>query len=552
MRCLFVAFIFVSLAKPQLKSGLLRTGRLASVFMIIDNTYSMAYGENFEIAKKKAEELLGLYAPNSEFFISPLCQLKNMSGPDRPAWVTKKSAVELIKKIELSYKAGKIKDALLDLSDDPPRYRLDYIYVGDGQVTNFKDFPEKMNDGEFFWLKMPAGSNLGITKVFLKDPVAHSLDNYDLEVTVENYSANEWSGRIGLTAGDYHFEKDCEVRPYKEKSIEFSLPVSVHKGKVELYDDSLAIDNAYYFSKSLFTKLKILTVGSNKFLIFSLNPGVESRAPFYVESINNLGQVDLRKFDVIIIDGIYEISESDKIKLESFLNQKQKAILCFLGDEVGYNLGNLIARCCEVEEMVLPKGYVTLDWIDYKHPVFNIFVGSLSLKNIKFYSYHKVTTQGDVIAKLGDDHPLIVIKDNLAVITTQFASPKTDIVYSSAFVPLVFRLVTALTTKSLEKEFYVGEVLTMPNGFSAPTGEYIAPQSEFLIPGFYTSENETIAINVLPQEGNLNILGSEIEKILNIHTIDTEMELSRSDLSKIFLYLALFALLSELILLVIY
>ena len=58
LRCLFVSFLFLSLARPQLQRNVFRVGRLASVVIIVDNSYSMAYGENFTLAKKMAREML--------------------------------------------------------------------------------------------------------------------------------------------------------------------------------------------------------------------------------------------------------------------------------------------------------------------------------------------------------------------------------------------------------------------------------------------------------------------------------------------------------------
>ncbi len=65
LRCLFITFLFLSLAKLQLKEKLFGAGRLSSVILIIDNSYSMAYGENFKLVKETADKLLSLYAPKS-------------------------------------------------------------------------------------------------------------------------------------------------------------------------------------------------------------------------------------------------------------------------------------------------------------------------------------------------------------------------------------------------------------------------------------------------------------------------------------------------------
>jgi len=552
LRCLFIAFLFLSLARPQLSSGIFKTHRLASLFLVVDNSYSMAYGENFQLAKEMAYKVLSLYSTTSEFCILPLCPAAEQNDIEKPFWTTKKSALELVKKLDLSYKSCSIRDVLLHIPDEKPQYPIEYIYIGDGQELNFKDFPTRYTQKTlFYWLKIPTGGNVGITRVSLKDPIAMSLDNYDLNVVLSNFSPRLWTGRVGLRAGDYYYEKNCEIDAGKNLSLEFLLPVSIHRGKVTIYGDSLAIDNVYFFSKVLPQKLNVLIVGSDEFLRIGLSPSNELMVPFYVETVGELSRTDLRKFDVVILNGINDISVNDKIKLAHFLNRDETGIICFLGSEVGENLTQFIKRCCTIENQISPKGYVTLDWVDYGHPVFNVFKGSTALKNVKFYYFNNIIADNGIIARLSGNYPFIVIHDNLAIVAVQFTPQTTNIMYKTGFVPLLYRLIVSLAFRTQDREFYVG---TRPKTFKklkAPTGEYLSPESEFLIPGFYTTDDDTLGVNVTPDEGNLTILGNERAKILNIHTINVEKDLTGGDLTTPLLYLALFVILLELVLLLI-
>lgn len=552
LRCLFIIFLFLSLAKPQIKARLFKGGHLASVFLIIDNSYSIAYGENFKSVKRLANELLSFYSPKSEFFVLPLCQTEYDDSANRPSWVTKKTALEVINKLNLSYKSGSIKNVLSNLSISEAKYAAEYVYIGDGQEINFKDFPEELiRQKNFYWLPIPSGSNVGITKVILKDPVSIPLDNYNLNVNITNFSQKTWIGKATLKADAYYYEKDCEIQPKNELNLEFLLPVSVQHGKVMLYDDSLVTDNIYYFSKSLPHRLCVLIVGNDRFLYSGLSSTNEVNSPFYVESAKSMSRVDLRRFNVVILNGINDISESDKIKLNDFVSQNQKSVICFVGVEVGNNLKDFIGQCCTIDKPISPKGYVTLDWVDYKHPIFNVFVGSTALKNIKFYHFQKIVADKGIIAKLTGNYPFIVTNNNVAIVATQFLPHATDIVYKAAFIPLLFRLIISTTYKSYAKEFYIGQKIKTFKRLKAPTGEYLTKGKEFLIPGFYTMDSETIGINVVPEEGNLKILGDEAAKILNTHTVNLAKDVAEADLSNTFLYLALFAILLELLLLLI-
>jgi len=551
LRCLFITFLFLSLAKPQIKGTMFGAGRLASVVLIIDNSYSMSYGENFEVAKGAVMELLTRYSQKSDFLIVPLCE-REYDAANGPFWVTRKSAYELIKKIQLSYESGNINDALSKISTSESKYPVEYVYIGDGQESNFKNLSQEfIESGRLHWVRIPLGSNVGIRSVTLKDPVAIPSENFTLNVDITNFSSQTWFGKITVSSGPYYYEQDYEMQPTQEAALEFLLPVFAQHGKIVIYDDSLLTDNIYYFSKSLPRQLNVLIVGDKDFLLKGLTP-TDNTAPFSVEVANTLGSVDLRRFDAVILNGIHDISASDKIKIDNFMSQSERSVICFLGDTIGANLNDLISRCCTAEEAISPKGYVTLDWVDYEHPIFKVFVGSPALKNIKFYHFQKINAQKGIIAQLTGNYPFIVIDGNLAIVATQFTHHTTDIIYKASFIPLLYRMIVSTTHKSYEKEFYVGQRVDAFYNFKAPTGEYLMSGRAFPIPGFYTANGETISVNVIPDEGNTKIIGDEMAQILGVHTIDVEKDLFQNDLATTFLYCALLVLLLELGLLLIY
>jgi len=545
-RCLFVTFLFLGLAKPQIKGRLFEKNRLASAFIILDNSYSMSYGDNFQSAKDVAYQLVSCYSPNSEFFVTPL-SLKRKRGDFY--WMNKNSALEVIKRLTPSYQTGSIVDVLINYPVEKAKYPIDYVYIGDGQEINFKDFPKGLiGSTNFFWLKIPTGNNIGITDVMLKDPISVASDKYELVVSLTNYSSKIWRGKIILEAGDCLLEKDCEIESAQKYNSQFSLPVNVHNGEIKLLDDSLKVDNIYFFSKFVPGSQKVLIVGSSEFLYQGLIPSENLKVPFNVNVLNSLSKADLRKFDIVILNGINDISEYDRIRLEDFLSRDGTGCIYFLGDEVGENIRNCLSRWIKIEGLIIPKGYITLNWIDYKHSVFTIFEKEAALKGIKFYRFQKISANSGVIARLEDNYPLIILNRNVAICATQFNARSTDIVYKPIFVPLLYRLIASLVYRLPDREFYVGDRITTYERLKGPDGEYLTKNGKFLKPGFYTTDNETIAVNVVPEEGNLKTIKDEVSKSLNIKIIDLKDTLGYGDLTGLFLFLTLFAILFELIL----
>jgi len=549
LRCLLILFLFLSLSRPQLRSRLSRIGELASVFLIIDNSYSMSYNGNFQKMINMAELIVSMYSQNSEFCIVPVCDEQN----EESFWMTRKSVMVVLKNIRLGYCAGNISHALANAPSIEPKYQVEYIYIGDGQSINFKDFPiEVTTQSNFYWVRIPAGSNVGIASVTLKDPVAVAVNEYDLRTTIANYSSRLWSGKVGMTSGGYYVEKKCDVQPATECEIDFVLPPELNLGKVEIFDDSLLVDNVYYFSKSLPRSISLSLVGNNPYITNALTSGHDSVVPFNIYQTSKLSNIDLRKYNIVILDGVQAISEADKIRLLNHLNDPGSGLVVILGDEIDDNLRDFLSKWCRIEDIIVPKGYVTIDWIAHEHPIFSVFGLSNSLSDVQYSRYVKVEAEQGVLARFAGGAPFIIVRDNMCLVTGSLNAQSTNFVFKSTFVPTLLRLMVNLVSESDREEFYVGDRIPRYGLVKSPNGEYLGADDIFSMPGFHLADKETICVNVRPQEGDLSILGQERADILNVQQIDPEHHLVGSDLTNFFLLLALVALAFELALLLIH
>lgn len=546
LRCLFILLLFLSLARPQLKNHSLGSGRLASVLLIIDNSYSMSYGGNFQTMMDIVRRVIAMYSPNSEFCIIPLCRAEQ----EPLYWMTKQSAVAHLDKIGLANSGGKIRDALSYAPVPEFKYAIEYIYIGDGQSANFEGFADlKITPGRFYWVRVPAGNNIAISKVALKDPLTVPMDEYVLEVTLTSYSARIWSGRVGLTRGDFYVERPCDLMPGVDGAVDFTLPLAVLSGQVQLFDDSLLVDNAYYFSKSLPQSINVLVVGSSPYVMRAMVSGHSTGVPFKVDNVAQVSGVDLRRYDVLLMEDIREISEMDEIKILDHLARPGAALIVILHEEVGSVMQDFLSEICRIKEVVTPKGYVAVDWIAAQHPVLSIFSSSGALKDVQYYRYQRVHTEREVLARFAGGDPFIIVKGNVAVITGALNAQSTNFVYKSSFVPVILRLMLSLTAQRQSKELFVGDRALGYGSVRMPSGEILGSEAEFSMPGFHLADGETLCVNVRPEEGNLNTLGPERARVLNVQPIDAEQLRAGSDLAGLLLMFALVVLAAELILL---
>jgi hypothetical protein len=278
----------------------------------------------------------------------------------------------------------------------------------------------------------------------------------------------------------------------------------------------------------------------------ALTSGGGSNLPFFVDAAIQLGSIDLRKYDVIILAGQEEIREVEKIRLMNHLTEPGSALIAILGQEVDENLRDFLAGCCHIRESVSPKGYVTLDWIDETSPIFNVFGESGALRDVQYFSYHKVEADDGVIARFTGGDPFLINCDNIIVLTGLLDPQSTNFVYKSAFVPAILRMIVALVSEPYGRELYVGERAPASGTIRTPTGELLGVEKELTMPGVHLVDDETLCVNVNPEEGDLRILGSERARIMNVEPIAPERDLMGSDLSQLFLILALVAIICEL------
>ncbi|MGQ9664001.1 MAG: BatA domain-containing protein [bacterium] len=540
-RCLIIAGIFLALARPQYVGTLFAKNRLAAVFIIVDNSPSMNYNMNFTTALTQAEKIISVYSPKSVFYIVPLCPQKDF----KPSWNNKSAAIKILKQIKLSYSSCSLNDLLETFKTEKTALPKEFIYIGDGQMVNFRNIKETKN---LFWVKIPIGNeNVAIENVTIKNPFMVPKDHYELMVNIKNYSQHTYQEKIQLIAGNYIKQNECEIPPGENFVATFSLPVNIKTGTIKLDKDSLEIDNQYFFSKSLITKIDVLVVGNDDYIRLGLSPSDIAETPFHVENTTHLRKIDLRPFQTIILNGISELTDFEIIKLKNFLSEKRKGVIVFLGPGTGQHLRNFLVDCGTIENWLSVEGYLNIKWIDTDYEPFKIFADNPGIKSIKFFKLYQFTPKARVMARLSNNMPLIVNQNNLMVITTELNETNTDIIYNPNFIPLLHSLIYGLTNKYTNNEFRVGEKYPKSLPIIGPDGEILS-ENIFLKPGFYVVENETIGVNIDPLESNPSMLNPEIAKELGIKIITPESLQGFADLTNIFLILSLCALLCELLL----
>ncbi|MEO0095076.1 MAG: BatA domain-containing protein [candidate division WOR-3 bacterium] len=543
LRCLMVASLFLALARPQYEGKMFARNRLSAVFLAIDNSFSMGYGNNFESAIERAEKVITSYSSRSIFCIMPLCPQRDYDY----SWVSKNMALDQLKEIKLSYATGYLKnlyEKFIQKKTDLPK---DFIYIGDGQVINFKDIDHLDNA---YWIPISTGSNVVIEEVSVRNPYVLREDYYELKVIVKNYGVRPYHGIVKLTIGYTQKEQECIIPPGQDAIIFFSIPVSICHGVIRIEGDSLPYDNQYYFSKSLLTKIKVLIVDKERYIKTALSPSSTIKSPFEVELTLNIKNKDMQLYHVILLNGIDEITDYELLKLQNFLTNSRKGVIVCLGNRAGAQLKKLIADAGDFKNWINFDGYINIKWIDPDYAPFSIFRSSVGLKTIKFFRSWEITPKAKVLVKLDNNLPLLINYENLMVFATAFNESNTDIIYNPNFIPLLHSIIYGLVNKNIDNEYRVDQILDKIEFYKFLIDKYKMNIS-FLKPGFYHANGETISLNINPIESNTATITEEVARNLGIKTISDELLGGSADLTNIFLIIVLLTFLLEIIFLII-
>jgi hypothetical protein len=287
-------------------------------------------------------------------------------------------------------------------------------------------------------------------------------------------------------------------------------------------------------------------VGENTYLINALASGYSPSGLFRVDNTVQIGGTDLRRYDLVILNRLSDMSDAERMRLLNYVNVQGTALMLIIGDDAGENIKSIVSDWCRFEGRVMPRGYVTVDWFDRVHPVFTVFGSERGFSDVQYFQYTKVVAEQGVLARFSGGDPFVVVKDNMCVIAGALDAQSTNFVYKNSFVPFLLRLVTDLVSDQYRKEYHVGDRLMNFGSVRAPNGELLMSGEAYFMPGFHTAEEETLCVNVDPGEGDLRALGKERAEILGVRIIDPEHNLLGSDLTNLFLILALIAVAFEL------
>ncbi len=504
IRTLIILLVVAAFARPAIRGGFAtKVGAHAktSVVILLDNSYSMGYeareGQLFELAKKKAKEILRQLKEGDQASLILFASQPRIKTPD-PTYDFKHLIEYLNEEATLSAEKTDVGQALktaYQILQTSKNLNREIYLITDMDKSGWSSVSLELLRPESQEIKLylvdvspPQRENLGIKEIGFGNQLIQKGCPFQITAKIANFSSRPARDLlVGLYLdGKRVSQTDVNVEKGGETTAKFMPTVEeagVHSGFFELTDDDLLIDNRRFFTFRIPKKIAVLLIGETRrqtrYLALALNPlgRTETDKELTRVSKSSLSGIDFSKYDVVILSDLSRLTEIQLANLKRFV-QRGGGVFFILGDnidpefyskEILKGLFNL-----NLKDPLTPTknvgGFFSFEKIDLEHPIFQVYrnVKKEKLPLIKFSSIFELPESREVktIVRFNLGRPALLEKSFGAGKALLLAAPveetQTDLVRHPFFVPFINRSVGYLASDliRLNEEIPVGSKVT--------------------------------------------------------------------------------------------
>jgi len=514
LKMLIIALVALALSKPLAKfSSWHWAEERRNVALIMDNSYSMNYGEFTPLDKSKQAALALL---NSLKKGDRMLLLTGSPAEDATLSVDFNDLKKRIENVGIYHREtflhNLLQQAQASLSTFPPATREIYI-LSDLQELNWEG--EEQDFGDSPLGTSPAGEEYPIIlgdmgqedcwNMAIKEARIKSMGGeVEFSINVENFSSKEVPAHILLYESQRQLQDHSFILPAytREKIILKQIyEPGIHSGTIVLEDDPLKEDNIWYYCLDTLPAISVLLVNGSPsplpyidevfYLIAALNPHRDKNFYIQVEEVRNWppkpvtsrrGQrtdKDLKSYSVIIWANVNlkRAGKNDLTKLKDFFKSGGSLVI-FAGNNVDVDT---YKKLLYSRDKILPGEPLFL-WgneenkeepfhlsrIDYRKPLFETFRNPAygDLTQVEFYKCLAVREDpgARALANFSCGYPALLEKDYLEgkvfLFTSTCDTDWTDFPLHTTYLPFLHRLIeTMRESKEEEKSYFAGDTV---------------------------------------------------------------------------------------------
>jgi len=561
LRLLILALLVAAFARPymtQPERPVAGGNSNRGTVMMLDTSYSMRYGNNFDRMKSEAQKRIdGLRASDRMAIIAFNDSASLLTQP-----TTDKSALKgAVDTLEPSFGGTRFYDAFT-LAD-----RVLGQFVGEQrQLVVISDFQKNGWNRSSRESVIPIDVKAETVNLAVKEWTNMGIDSVSVDQTS---FTRTYSGRLIARIHNYNKEKPTEVPvsvSLNDKEVErkkvivsanssalaeftgFDLPLGFSKGRVRIEaEDPLKIDNDFLFAIERREKLKLLVVdaGKPKQSVYLRDAYTSAPdLPFEVTIVpaSGLTAEEVVKHELVIINDVARLPDNVREKMDERRKSGQGQLV-ILGEnsDPGWWGGYEKLPVKPTQKIFVNKdrGKPSVSLTTYgNHSIFKPFEKStrVALNSAQFWAYVNVEPKPGaiVLAKYEDGAPAIVESSKndggMIVFNSTVDSKWNDFPFKTSFLPLFHEILRYLSRYNEGRGWYaLGDAIPVVGGLEPAAAAVIGPtgerqslgnldvgQSKFFtpsVPGFYEirvgPDTRRVAVNPPASEGNLDSMPPE-------------------------------------------
>ncbi len=542
LRALILVLIVLIFAKPAVFSFSAKTDNTPkSIAIVIDNSFSMGYENNFENAQKKAKDIIDLIPDGSFTLVAPLV----INNEEEKVTIQQIGSLKRdVQDIKLSNSYTNNNKRLLDIYSKlqkTPNETKELIFITDLQQNGWQN-----KEFEFPWLEIidisarSENPNHAVTDI----DVDYNERSIRLQSTISNFSDDTVTELLTKTTlDDNEIRENVDIRPNDSIRIEvnFRNPDNLNStGSVETKNDKIKVDDIRYFISD--------GVGENpKNLVVDGDPREDSRLSetyYLTQALETISETtgtqvtiidngaflseELSKYGVIYLANVGDITPRAAKELENFVVNGGTAVI-FLGNSIRASSYNtLLKTILPVEIQSIYESNASLSTNNSR--VFSKEISNkISQIQIEKLFNSTAVPEAEVLIYTSDESPFLVTKQygigNTFIFTSTVDTSWNNLSITPVFLPIIKKIYDIPTLKKNKGRHYLvndvvkidsnneGKKLVVidPLGDKHNIGSNSDEFKQTMIPGIYTvvSGGEfsyKFAVNIDPRESNLEKL----------------------------------------------
>lgn len=535
LRLLALGCIILAFAQPCFSNQKIKN-TTPEVVIYIDNSFSMqALGPKGALLERSVQEVLNHLEPtHSVNVFTNTNTYRNSSLKSLQNELLDVQYVSYQMDLKTVISKGKM---LFSENTSNPKF---FIITSDFQHTNNNvEIPKIEGDIRLFYIHQKP---ISTENDFIENiKITSNTDSYEIEVNAKGTTHSKDSLTVSLYNNRKLLGKSVLLKNQNFKNV-FSVPKNslLNKGKIVLDNaNGLVFDDTYYFNIPAQKKISVMVIGEkqNTYLsrIFTQDEFLLSE-----QNINAINYSSLQKQDVLILDGLKEISEALKMNIKNVLSEGRTVVLIphLDGNIDDYN--GLFDLPILQKNAVISEQKITT--INFEHPIYKT-VFETSINNFQFpkvKSYLPLKTTSNTLLKLQNEVPFLAQYANAFVFSSNISSGDSNFINSPLVVPTFYSITkssyqlpktqyTIGKKNSIELNYNINkdEVLQLTNNETSFIPLQNKQHSKLQIitddlperAGHYTLHYKTDTLQVLSYNYDRN---ESILKYLNIEDLSTD------------------------------